>query len=148
MQKDQFYIKRLSENAVVPKFIHEGDAGADLVSIEDLVLKPGQRALVSTGIAMVIPDGYAVFLHPRSGLAAKNGISIVNAPGTIDAGYRGEIKVILINLDTESDFKVSKGDRIAQIVIQKIERPDFIEVDELPGSSRGEGGFGSTGGHA
>jgi dUTP pyrophosphatase len=141
------YVRRLSEHAEIPRFAHDGDAGADLVATEDLVLKPGQRALVSTGIAIAIPEGYVGLVHPRSGLAAQHGISVVNAPGTIDAGYRGEVKVILVNLDPDSEFRVEAGDRIAQLVIQKVERPAFVEAGELPDSARGAGGFGSTGGN-
>ena len=123
------------------------DAGADLTAAEDVELGPGERALVRTGIAIALPDGYAAFVHPRSGLAAKHGVTLVNAPGTVDAGYRGEIKVTLLNTDRDRPVSFSRGDRIAQLVIQRVERALFHEVTVLPGSSRGDGGFGSTGGH-
>ena len=138
-------IKRLHNDAIVPQLAHVTDAGADLYAIDDVVLQPGERALISTGIAMALPEGYAGFVQPRSGLAAKHGVSVVNTPGTIDAGYHGEIKVILINHDLREAFTVSKGDRIAQFIIQKIERPSFNEVSELPETDRGTNGFGSTG---
>jgi dUTP pyrophosphatase len=123
-----------------------GDAGADLSSAEDLVLAPGERALVGTGIAIALPHGHAAFVHPRSGLAIKAGLGIVNAPGTIDAGYRGEIKVILVNHDRVNPIKIRRGDRIAQLVIQRVEHARFVPTDALPSSERGEGGHGSTGG--
>lgn len=138
-------IKRLSPDVPLPSYAKGGDAGADLVTRVDLTLAPGERALVPTGISIALPDGYAAFIHPRSGLAIKSGISMVNTPGTIDAAYRGEIAVILINHDREKSISFSKGDRIAQLVIQKVERAEFIEVEHLPGTERGEGGFGSTG---
>lgn len=144
----QFLIKKLHEDAVIPAYANPGDAATDLVSIEDAVLQPGERRLFSTGIALALPEGHAAFIQPRSGSAAKHGISVVNTPGLIDSGYRGEIKVILINLDPNRAFNVTKGDRIAQMVIQKVETPTFKEVDALPESVRGEGGFGSTGGLA
>ena len=131
--------------AVVPGYAHPGDAGADLVAAEAVRLEPGERALVATGVRIALPDGYAAFVVPRSGLAAKHGISIVNSPGTVDAGYRGEIKVSLINTDSRSAYDVAVGDRIAQLIIMPVTRATFIPVDELPGSVRGEGGFGSTG---
>jgi len=137
--------KKLDKEAVLPKFAHPGDAGADLCSTEKVVLGPGERALVATGIAIALPDGYAAFIQPRSGLAAKHGISVVNTPGTIDAGYRGEMKVILINHDLHTSFTVEKRDRIAQLIIQKVETPIFIEVEELAEADRGVNGFGSTG---
>ncbi|MEY3278690.1 MAG: hypothetical protein RLZZ426_1176 [Actinomycetota bacterium] len=138
-------ITRLHPEAVLPRYAHHGDAGADLTSVEDLELKPGQRHAVSTGLAMSLPIGYVALLHPRSGLALKHGIGMVNSPGTIDAGYRGELKVILINHDPINIFTINKGDRIAQMVIQKVESASFVEVDQLTDSDRGEGGFGSTG---
>lgn len=138
-------IQRLDPEVPLPNYAHPGDAGADLVSTESLVLAPGERAAVSTGIAIALPAGYVALVHPRSGLALKHGISMVNAPGTIDAGYRGEIKVILINHDPAASFRINRGDRIAQLVIQKFETAKFHEVMSLPGSDRGEGGFGSTG---
>lgn len=129
----------------MPSYAHPGDAGADLVAAESVRLEPGQRALVATGARIALPDGYAAFVVPRSGLATRHGISIVNAPGTVDAGYRGEIKVNLINTDTGSAYDVAVGDRIAQLIIMPVARATFIEVDELPDSARGDGGFGSTG---
>jgi len=137
-------IKKLTETAIVPKYAHLSDAGADLYADESLVLAPGERALVGTGIALEIPLGYVGLVHPRSGLAHKHGISIVNAPGTIDSGYRGEVKVNLINLGRKL-FIVASGDRIAQLLIQAVEYVGFIEVDELSNADRGENGHGSTG---
>lgn len=131
--------------AVVPGYAHPGDAGADLVAAEAVHLEPGERALVATGVSIALPDGYAAFVVPRSGLAAKHGISIVNSPGTVDAGYRGEIKVSLINTDIKSAYDVAVGDRIAQLIIMPVTRAAFIPVDVLPDSVRGAGGFGSTG---
>ncbi|WES65406.1 dUTP diphosphatase [Microbacter sp. GSS18] len=128
-----------------PVYAHPGDAGADLVSAEALRLEPGRRALVGTGVRIALPDGYAAFVVPRSGLAARHGITIVNAPGTVDAGYRGEIKVALLNTDTTEAFDISVGDRIAQLIVMPVTRARFIPVDDLPDSTRGEGGFGSTG---
>jgi dUTP pyrophosphatase len=144
----QVLIKRLDPRLPLPERSHPGDAGADLFAAADVELAPGQRAVVPTGIAIALPDGYAAFVHPRSGLAARNGVTIVNAPGTVDAGYRGEIRVTLLNTDTSSPVHFQRGDRIAQLVVQRVERPVFHEVDALPGSARGDGGFGSTGGHA
>lgn len=137
----------------VPVYAHPGDAGADLVSTESLRLEPGRRALVGTGVRIALPDGYAAFVVPRSGLAARHGITIVNAPGTVDAGYRGEIKVALINLDPSEPITVHRGDRIAQLLVQRVELPELVEVtsfDEagLADTSRGAGGHGSSGGHA
>lgn len=129
----------------VPGYAHPGDAGADLVSAESLRLEPGERALVGTGVRIALPEGYAAFVVPRSGLAAKHGITIVNSPGTVDAGYRGEIKVSLLNTDTEDAYDVVAGDRIAQLIVMPVSRARFIPVDELPDSVRGDGGFGSTG---
>ncbi|WP_454138261.1 dUTP diphosphatase [Microbacterium paulum] len=131
--------------AQVPAYAHPGDAGADLVSTEALRLEPGQRALVGTGVRIALPDGYVAFVVPRSGLAARHGITIVNSPGTVDAGYRGEIKVSLLNTDASQAYDVAVGDRIAQLIIMPVPRVRFIAVDELPDSARGEGGFGSTG---
>ncbi len=139
-------IQRLDPELPVPSYAHPGDAGADLVAVSDLTLKPGERGLVGTGIAIALPDGYAAFVHPRSGLAAKHGVTLVNAPGTVDAGYRGEIKVCLINLDQHAAITLRRGDRIAQLVIQRVEKARFVEVTTLPGSARGDGGHGSTGG--
>ncbi len=138
-------IKRLDPGMPLPSYSHPGDAGADLAAAEDVELGPGQRALVRTGLAIALPAGYAAFVHPRSGLAAKYGVTLVNAPGTIDAGYRGEIKVTLLNTDSDRAVRFNRGDRIAQLVIQRVERAVFHEAEVLPGSSRGDGGFGSTG---
>ena len=138
-------ITRLDDDLPLPTYSKSGDAGADVHSRIDLTIEPGERALVPTGISIAIPDGYAAFAHPRSGLAIKHGVSMVNAPGTIDAGYRGELQIILINHDLKERFIIKRGDRIAQLVFQKVERAEFIEVEELPGSGRGTGGFGSTG---
>jgi dUTP pyrophosphatase len=129
----------------LPRYAKGGDAGADIVSRIDITLAPGERALVPTGIAIALPDGYVALVHPRSGLAIKHGVTMVNAPGTVDAGYRGELQVILINHDKSESASFKRGDRIAQLVIQKVERAEFVEVRELPGSGRGSGGFGSTG---
>jgi dUTP pyrophosphatase len=138
-------IQRLDPELPLPAYAHPGDAGADLLTTVDAVLAPGERAVLPTGVAIALPDGYAAFVHPRSGLAARCGVSMVNAPGTVDAGYRGEIKVILVNLDPRADVTLRRGDRIAQLVIQRVERARFHEVAELPGSHRGGDGFGSTG---
>ena len=137
----------------VPVYAHPGDAGADLVSTETLTLAPGQRALVGTGVRIALPDGYVAFVVPRSGLAARHGITIVNSPGTVDAGYRGEIKVALINLDPSTPITIRRGDRIAQLLVQRVELPELVEVasfDEagLADTTRGDGGHGSSGGHA
>ncbi|GLJ60366.1 deoxyuridine 5'-triphosphate nucleotidohydrolase [Microbacterium barkeri] len=128
-----------------PAYAHPGDAGADLVASESVLLEPGERALVGTGVRIALPEGYAAFVVPRSGLAAKHGITIVNAPGTIDAGYRGEIKVALLNTDAREAYQITAGDRIAQLILMPVPRARFIPVDELPESVRGVGGFGSTG---
>ncbi len=135
----------VGESAQIPVYAQPGDAGADLRSTEALILEPGERALVSTGVSFALPHGYAAFVVPRSGLAVKHGISIVNSPGTIDAGYRGEIKVPLINLDPRVPFEIAPGDRIAQLIVMPVSRATFVQVEELPESERGEGGFGSTG---
>jgi len=129
----------------VPAYAHPGDAGADLVAAEAVHLGPGARALVGTGVSIALPEGYAAFVVPRSGLAAKHGITIVNSPGTVDAGYRGEIKVALLNTDAANAYDVAPGDRIAQLIVMPVPRARFVPVDELPDSLRGEGGFGSTG---
>jgi dUTP pyrophosphatase len=139
-------IKRVDPELPLPSYAHPGDAGADLHSAVDVTLGPGERALVPTGIAMALPEGYVALVHPRSGLAARHGISIVNAPGTIDAGYRGEVKVCLVNTDRTESFAVHRGDRIAQLVIQRFETAAFVEAEDLPESVRGAGGYGSTGG--
>jgi len=139
-------ITRLDPGVPLPAYAHPGDAGADLVTTVDVRLEPGQRALVPTGVAIALPDGYVGLVHPRSGLAARHGVTVVNAPGTVDAGYRGEVKVLLVNLDPHSGVDLRRGDRVAQLVVQRVERARFVEVDRLPGSARGEGGYGSTGG--
>jgi dUTP pyrophosphatase len=140
-------LTRLDPDVPLPAYAKPGDAGADLVTTSDVVLEPGERAVVGTGIAVALPEGYAGFVHPRSGLAARAGLSVVNAPGTVDSGYRGEIKVCLINHDRAEPLSLRRGDRIAQLVVQKVEHAVFQEVDELPASQRGAGGYGSTGGH-
>jgi dUTP pyrophosphatase len=141
-------LRRLDPELPAPTYAHDGDAGADLVAAVDVELGPGERTVVPTGTAIALPEGYAAFVHPRSGLAARHGVALVNAPGTIDAGYRGEIQVIVVNLDPRETVRFSRGDRIAQLVIQRVERARFVEVDELPDSVRATGGFGSTGGWA
>jgi dUTP pyrophosphatase len=140
-------ILRLDPDVPIPAYEHPGDAGADLVTTVDATLAPGERALLPTGVAIALPPGYAAFVHPRSGLAVRHGVSLVNAPGTVDAGYRGEIKVSVINLDPAAPVTFRRGDRIAQLVIQPVVRAAFHEVAALPGTARGAGGFGSTGGH-
>ena len=141
----QVLITRLDSSVPLPSYAKGGDAGVDLTTTIDFTLAPGERQLVPTGIAIALPDGYVALVHPRSGLALKSGITLVNAPGTVDAGYRGEISCILVNHDRTESISFKKGDRIAQLVIQKVERADFIELSELPGSGRGSDGFGSTG---
>jgi dUTP pyrophosphatase len=141
----EILVTKLDNDAVIPTYAKPGDAGADLYAISELVLAPGERALVKTGIAIALPNGYVGLVHPRSGLGLKNGISVVNTPGTIDAGYRGEIGVVLINHDLHESFQVKKGDRIAQLVIQKVENAQFKMVNQLPESERAAGGYGSTG---
>ncbi len=138
-------VQRLDPGVPLPSYAHPGDAGADLVTAVDVTLAPGERALIPTGIAVALPDGYAAFIHPRSGLAHRHGVSIVNTPGTVDAGYRGEIKVLLVNHDLTEPAVFRRGDRIAQLVIQRVERAVFHEAATLPGSSRADGGYGSTG---
>jgi dUTP pyrophosphatase len=141
-------ISRLDAGLPLPARAHPGDAGVDLFAAVDTELAPGERATVPTGVAIALPDGYAAFVHPRSGLAARHGVTVVNAPGTVDAGYRGEIRVTLLNTDRRSPVRFRRGDRIAQLVVQRVESPVFHEVVRLPGSAREDGGFGSTGGHA
>lgn len=141
----QVLITRLDPSIPLPMYAKGGDAGADIVTRVDFTLQPGERALVPTGISIALPDGYVALVHPRSGLAIKHGVTMVNAPGTVDAGYRGELQCIMINHDPKAAITFHKGDRIAQLVIQKVERAEFVEVEELPGSARGTGGFGSTG---
>lgn len=131
--------------SAIPQYAHANDAGADLVAAQAVRLEPGERALVGTGVRVALPDGYAAFVMPRSGLAAKHGVTVVNAPGTIDAGYRGEIRVALLNTDRRGAYDVAEGDRIAQLVVMPVTRAQFVPVDELPDSVRGDGGFGSTG---
>jgi dUTP pyrophosphatase len=137
-------VKKLRANAVVPARAYSGDAGLDLSACERIELKPGERALVPTGLAFAIPDGYAGFVQPRSGLAAKHGISIVNTPGLVDSGYRGELQVALLNTDLHEPFVVEPGMRIAQLVVLPVPGVELVEVDELPVSERGERGFGSS----
>ncbi len=141
----QVLVTRLDPNLPLPNYAKAGDAGADIVSRIDIELAPGERALVPTGISIALPDGFVALVHPRSGLAIKHGVTIVNAPGTVDAGYRGELQVILINHDPRESVSFKRGDRIAQLVIQRVERAEFIEVNSLPGSERAGDGFGSTG---
>ncbi len=138
-------LQRLDADVPVPAYAHPGDAGVDLVTTVDAEVAPGERVLLPTGIAIALPEGYAAFVHPRSGLAVRYGVSLVNAPGTVDAGYRGEIRVSLVNLDPRDPVVLHRGDRIAQLVVQKVEHAVFHEVERLPGSDRGEGGFGSSG---
>jgi dUTP pyrophosphatase len=138
-------VVRLDAGLPLPAYAHPGDAGADLHSTVDVTLAPGERALVPTGLSLALPDGYVGLVHPRSGLAARHGLSVVNAPGTVDAGYRGEIKVLLINHDPVEPVTLRRGDRIAQLVVQRFERARFVEVGVLPDSPRGAGGYGSTG---
>jgi dUTP pyrophosphatase len=144
----QVLISRLDAGVPIPSYARPGDAGADLVTTSDVDIAPGERAVVGTGVAIALPDGYAAFVHPRSGLAARAGLSVVNTPGTIDSGYRGEIKICLINHDLREPIRLRRGDRIAQLVVQKVEHAVFQEVEELSDSARGAGGYGSTGGHA
>jgi dUTP pyrophosphatase len=144
----QVLLSRLDPGVPVPSYARPGDAGADLVTTTDVVIAPGERAVVGTGIAIALPDEYAAFVHPRSGLAARVGLSVVNTPGTIDSGYRGEIKICLVNHDLRDAVELRRGDRIAQLVVQRVEHAVFREVDELPGSDRSAGGYGSTGGHS
>jgi dUTP pyrophosphatase len=141
----EILVRRLDPDLPLPAYAHPGDAGADLATTVDVALAPGERATVGTGIALAMPDGYAAFVHPRSGLAHRLGVSIVNAPGTVDAGFRGEIKVVLVNLDLREPVAFRRGDRIAQLVVQRVEQARFHEVERLPGSARGAGGHGSTG---
>jgi len=145
-QSIQVGFVRLDAGVPVPRYAHPGDAGADLAIAEDCDLAPGERKLVGTGLAVVLPDGWAGFVHPRSGLAARSGLTIVNAPGTIDAGYRGEVKICLLNTDQRTPIQLRRGDLVAQLVVQRVEAVDFVELDALPTSDRGAGGYGSTGG--
>lgn len=140
-------VRRLDPQLPLPAYAHDGDAGADLYAATGVTLAPGARALVPTGIAIALPVGYVGLVHPRSGMAHRLGVTVLNAPGTVDAGYRGEIKVNLVNLDPVETAAIARGDRIAQLVVQRVERADFQMVDELSETSRGTGGHGSTGGH-
>ncbi|WP_410669154.1 dUTP diphosphatase [Amycolatopsis sp. cmx-4-68] len=148
MSSVQVLLSRLDPDVPLPAYARPGDAGADLVTTSAIVLAPGERGVVGTGVAIALPPGYAGFVHPRSGLAARVGLSVVNTPGTIDAGYRGEIKVCLINHDPVHPVELARGDRIAQLVVQRVEHAEFVEVAELDATERGDGGYGSTGGHA
>ena len=139
-------VRRLDADVPLPAYAHPYDAGADLVTTVDVELAPGERAVVPTGLAIALPPGFAAFVHPRSGLAARSGLSIVNAPGTVDAGYRGEVRVCLVNTDTRKPIRLRRGDRVAQLVVQRVESARFVEADRLPESGRGCGGYGSTGG--
>ena len=144
--RPEVLLRRLDPELPRPAYAHPGDAGADLHAREDVTLAPGERRVVATGVAIALPEGYAAFVHPRSGLAAAYGVTIVNTPGTVDAGYRGEIKVCLLNTDRDHPVHLTRGDRIAQLVVQRVAVATFIEVPELPESARGVGGYGSTGG--
>jgi dUTP pyrophosphatase len=144
----QVLVQRIDAEVPLPAYALPGDAGADIVTAADITLAPGERAVLPTGIAIALPDGFAAFVHPRSGLAARAGMGLVNAPGTIDSGYRGELKVIVINHDPAAILHLGRGERIAQLVVQRVERADFVEVAQLPDSERGAGGHGSTGGAA
>lgn len=150
MSSVEVLLSRVDPGVPLPAYAQPGDAGADLVTTSDVVIPPGERAVVGTGIAIALPAGYAGFVHPRSGLAARAGLSVVNTPGTIDAGYRGEIRVCLVNHDLREPISLRRGDRIAQLVVQRVEHAVFREVDHvgLPDTERGAGGYGSTGGHA
>ncbi|TDD34728.1 dUTP diphosphatase [Nonomuraea terrae] len=145
MSDVEVLIQPLDPGLPMPSYAHSGDAGADLHAAEDVELMPGERTVIGTGVAIALPEGYAAFVHPRSGLAARHGVTLVNAPGTVDAGYRGEIKVTLINTDAKEPFRLRRGDRVAQLVVQRVERALFTPVERLPESVRGTGGFGSTG---
>jgi dUTP pyrophosphatase len=138
-------VVRLDEDLPIPSYARSGDAGLDLLAADDVSLAPGERAAVPTGIAVAIPDGYAGFVHARSGRALNEGLALANAPGLIDAGYRGEIKVVVVNLDLQSRIEIKRGDKIAQLVVQPVEQVELVAVEELPATHRGEGGFGSTG---
>lgn len=139
-------LHRLDLELPIPTYAHPGDAGADLLTRVDVTLRPGERATVPTGVALALPNGFAAFVHPRSGLAARHGVTTLNAPGTVDAGYRGEVHVTLVNTDPSTPVTLLRGERVAQLVVQRVEQARFIEVQSLPGSLRGPGGHGSTGG--
>lgn len=143
--RPQIAVRRLDPGLPLPSYAHPGDAGADLHAAADVTLEPGERALVGTGVAIALPSGYVALVHPRSGLALRHGLSVVNTPGTIDAGYRGEIKVLLVNHDLHHAVTLRRGDRVAQLVVQQVSEAVFAEVDDLPESVRGDGGYGSTG---
>jgi len=138
-------VQRLDDGLPLPGYAHPGDAGVDLLTTVDARIEPGERALLPTGLAIALPAGFAAFVHPRSGLAFKHGLTVANAPGTVDAGYRGEIRVAVVNLDPREAVELRRGDRIAQLVVQRVEQVRFHEVTGLPGSARGDGGFVSTG---
>jgi dUTP pyrophosphatase len=140
-------VRRLDPDVPLPAYAHAGDAGCDLVTTVDAEVPPGERVVLPTGLALALPEGYAAFVHPRSGLAADHGVGLVNAPGTIDAGYRGEVKVILVNHDPRASLRLRRLDRVAQLVVQRVEQVGWREVTDLPGSARGRGGHGSTGGY-
>ena len=151
MPSVQVLLSRTDPDVPLPAYAHPGDAGADLVTTSDVVLAPGERTVVGTGVAIALPEGFAGFVHPRSGLAARAGLSVVNTPGTIDSGYRGEIRICLINHDPVAPIELKRGDRIAQLVVQRVEHAEFVEVDDVARAdvaARGTGGYGSTGGHA
>lgn len=146
MNEVDVLLVRLDDDLPAPGYAHPGDAGADLVTAEDVDLAPGARATVRTGVAIALPSGFAAFVLPRSGLAARSGVTVLNAPGTVDASYRGEIQVTLLNTDRTQNVRLRRGDRIAQLVVQPVAHARFVQADRLPGSHRGTGGFGSTGG--
>lgn len=146
VERPRVLLRRLDPGMGIPAYARAGDAGADLATAEDVLLAPGERAVVGTGLALALPDGWAAFVHPRSGLAAREGLTIVNAPGTIDAGYRGEVRVCLLNTDRVRPIVLRRGDLVAQLVFQRVGRAEFVEVSQLPSSHRGAGGYGSTGG--
>lgn len=148
MPSVEVLLTRLDPGVPVPSYANPGDAGADLVTTADVVIEPGERTTVGTGVAIALPEGFAAFVHPRSGLAARVGLSVVNTPGTIDSGYRGEIRICLVNHDLREPIELRRGDRIAQLVVQRVEHAVFREVDDLGDSERGAGGYGSTGGHS
>ncbi len=148
MESVEVLLQLLDPDLPEPSYAHPGDAGADLRTRHDVVIGPGERVTVPTGTAIALPDGYAAFVHPRSGLAARHGLTIVNAPGTVDAGFRGEITVTLLNTDRRTEVTLARGDRIAQLVVQRVARARFVRAERLPGSHRGDGGLGSTGGWA
>jgi dUTP pyrophosphatase len=141
-------VTRLDPDVPLPSYAHPGDAGCDLVTTVDAEIAPGERVVLPTGIAVALPRGYAAFVHPRSGLAAHHGVGIVNSPGTIDSGYRGEVKVILVNHDKSEPVRLRRLDRVAQLVVQRVEQVAWRETGSLPDSARGDGGHGSTGGHS